>query len=137
MIGKIESYDEKTQTGVIQAEGQYYGFHRDDWSEKLSPRLESKVLFEDKGDTASMVTLIGKYVEHKEAVKSRNKAAFLGMLLGIVGAHRWYLGFYKIALIQMTVTAFTLGFGVLWPFVEGFLIYTGRINEDAEGRPLK
>lgn len=137
MIGKITSYDEQTQTGVIECDELFYGFHHDDWSEKVDPRIDSNVLFEAEGDTASMVTLIGNYIEHKEAVKSRKTAAILAICLGIFGAHRWYLGFYKIAMIQITVTAFTLGFGILWPFVEGFLIYTGRINEDFEGRPLK
>jgi len=139
MIGKIKSYDLETQTGVIQCEGIYYGFHMDDWSETEDPRVDSDVLFEGEGDTASMVTLIGSYLQHKDAVKSRKVAMFLALfpLTGIFGAHRWYLGFYKLAMLQMTVTAFTLGAGYLWPCVEGVLLMNGRIEKDKEGRPLK
>lgn len=139
MIGKIKSYDADIQTGVIQCDGIYYGFHIDDWSETEEPRIDSDVLFEGEGDTASMVTLIGSYLQHKEAVKSRKLAIFLAMfpLTGLFGGHRWYLGFYKIAMIQLTVTAFTLGTGYLWPFVEGILLIAGRIDKDQEGRPLK
>jgi hypothetical protein len=45
------------------------------------------VLFEGEGDTASMVTLIGSYLQHKEAVKSRKLAIFLAMfpLTGLFG----------------------------------------------------
>jgi hypothetical protein len=76
--------------------------------------------------------LIGSYLQHKEAVKSRKLAIFLAMfpLTGLFGGHRWYLGFYKIAMIQLTVTAFTLGTGYLWPFVEGILLIAGRIDKD-------
>jgi len=139
MIGKIKSYDENTQTGVIEFDEQFYGFHRDDWSESLAPREESNVLFEAEGDTASMVTLIGSYKEPKEAVKSRKIAIALAFfpLTGLVGGHRWYLGFYKMGIIQTTVTALSFGGGYLWPFVEGVLLYTGRMYQDSEGRPLK
>jgi len=139
MIGKIKSYDETTQTGVIECDEQFYGFHVDDWSETLAPREESNVLFEAEGDTANLVTLIGSYKEPKEAVKSRRIAIALAFfpLTGIVGGHRWYLGFYKIATIQTVVTAVSFGGGYLWPFVEGVLLVTGKMYMDSEGRPLK
>jgi TM2 domain-containing membrane protein YozV len=140
MIGKIKSYDEKTQTGVIELNAQFYGFHLNDWSESVTPRIESNVLFEAEGDTASMVTLIGHYAaEPKEAIKSRKIAIALAFfpLTGIFGGHRWYLGFYKLGVIQAAVTALSFGGGYLWPFVEGILLLTGRLYEDSEGRPLK
>ncbi|MDC9728905.1 MAG: TM2 domain-containing protein [Methyloprofundus sp.] len=140
MIGKIKSYDEKTQTGVIELDEQFYGFHLDDWSESVAPRIESSVLFEAEGDTATMVTLIGNYAPTpKEAVKSRRIAIALAIfpLTAIVGGHRWYLGFYKMAMIQTVVTAMSFGGGYLWPFIEGVLIFMGKMYEDSEGRPLK
>jgi len=139
MIGKIKSYDENTQTGVIECDEQFYGFHFDDWSEALAPREESNVLFEAEGNTANLVTLIGSYKEPKKAVKSRKIAIALAFfpLTGIVGGHRWYLGFYKIATIQTVVTALSFGGGYLWPFVEGVLLVTGKMYLDSEGRPLK
>jgi len=140
MIGKIKSYDESTQSGVIELDEQFYGFHLDDWSESVAPRTDSSVLFEAEGDTASMVTLIGSYPpEPKEAVKSRNIAIALAFfpLTGIFGGHRWYLGFYKMGVIQTVVTVLSFGGGYLWPFIEGVLLCSGRMYEDSEGRPLK
>lgn len=139
MIGKIKSYDENTQTGVIKCDELYYEFHIKDWSEPVPPIIDSDVLFEDEGDTATFVTLIGSYLDHQEPVKSRKIAMALALfpLTGLFGAHRWYLGFYKIAMIQITVTAVTIGFGLLWPVVEAFLLYSGRLNKDFAGRPLK
>jgi TM2 domain-containing membrane protein YozV len=140
MIGKIKSYDENTETGVIEFDEQFYGFHLDDWSESVAPRIESNVLFDAEGDTATMVTLIGSYpAEPKEAVKSRKIAMALAFfpLTGLFGGHRWYLGFYKMGTIQTIVTVMSFGGGYLWPFVEGVLLYTGKMYADSEGRPLK
>ncbi|GAW86743.1 conserved hypothetical protein [Bathymodiolus platifrons methanotrophic gill symbiont] len=139
MIGKIKSYDEDTQTGVIKSDEMYYEFHINDWSESVPPIIDSDVLFEDEGETASLVTLIGSYLEHKEAVKSRKIAMALAFfpLTGLFGAHRWYLGYKKIATFQIIVTAITFGAGILWPIIDGVLLLTGNLYEDKQGRPLK
>ena len=139
MIGKIKSYDEDTQTGVIKSEEQYFEFHINDWSEPVAPIIGSDVLFEDEGETASMVTLIGSYLDHQEPVKSRRIAIALALfpLTGLFGGHRWYLGFYKLALLQTIVCIVTVGFGILWPIVDAFLLFTGQIAKDNQGRPLK
>jgi len=140
MIGKIKSYDEDTQTGVIKSEEQYYEFHINDWSESLPPLVDLDVLFEEEGDTASMVTLIGSYpVKLEDPVKSRSIAITLAIfpLTGLFGAQRWYLGYYKIATYQIIVTAVTMGAGILWPIIDGILIATGKIDKDNQGRPLK
>ena len=140
MIGKIKSYDEETQTGVIKSEEQYYEFHINDWSEPLPPLVDFDVLFEEEGDTASMVTLIGSYpVKLEDPVKSRSIAITLAIfpLTGLFGAQRWYLGYYKIATYQIIVTAVTMGAGILWPIIDGVLIATGKIDKDKQGRPLK
>ena len=139
MIGKIKSYDEDTQTGVIKSDDRYYEFHVNDWSEPVPPIIDSDVIFEDEGETAIMVTLIGSYLDHQDPVKSRRTAMALALfpLTGAFGGHRWYLGFYKIAIFQIIVTVVTIGFGLLWPLVEGFLLYSGRMDKDKQGRPLK
>ncbi|NOR79811.1 MAG: NINE protein [Methyloprofundus sp.] len=139
MIGKIKSYDEDTQTGVIKSEDLFYEFHVNDWSESVSPVIDSDVLFEDEGETASMVTLIGSYLVHKEAVKSRKIAMTLAFfpLTGLFGGHRWYLGYYKIATFQIIVSVLTAGAGILWPIIDGVLLSTGNLDKDKQGRPLK
>ena len=92
--------------------------------------------YEDK--KLSNVSLLGEYKGPiGEPVKSKMIAGILGILLGWAGAHRFYLGFYKIGLIQIIVTAATLGVGTFWGFIEGVLILAGRIEMDAKRHPLK
>jgi TM2 domain-containing membrane protein YozV len=69
--------------------------------------------------------------------KSRMAAGLLGIFLGSLGIHRFYLGYTTIGVIQIVVTVLTFGLGGLWGFVEGIMIFAGAINRDAQGRPLK
>ena len=64
-------------------------------------------------------------------------AGILGILLGALGVHRFYLGYTTIGIIQIVVTLVTCGWGALWGVVEGILILTGNvITKDATGNPL-
>ena len=71
--------------------------------------------------------------------KSKIVAGLLGILLGGLGVHRFYLGFTKIGVIQIVVTVVTCGFGAIWGFVEGilYLVGAGGYTADSDGRPLK
>jgi TM2 domain-containing membrane protein YozV/ribosomal protein L40E len=77
-------------------------------------------------------------------LKSKLVAGLLGIFLGGLGIHRFYLGYNTIGVIQILVTVvggiITCGIGWLagsiWGLVEGILILTGSINKDAQGRPL-
>ncbi|TYC03115.1 MAG: TM2 domain-containing protein [Kosmotoga sp.] len=69
--------------------------------------------------------------------KSKIAAGLLGIFLGGIGVHRFYLGFTGIGIAQIIVTAITLGIGSIWGFIEGILILTGAIDQDADGLPLK
>lgn len=69
--------------------------------------------------------------------KSRVAAGVLGILLGGLGIHRFYLGNVGIGILQIVVTIITLGFGSIWGFIEGIIIIAGGGWRDAEGRPLK
>jgi TM2 domain-containing membrane protein YozV len=70
-------------------------------------------------------------------LKSKIAAGLLGIFLGSLGIHRFYLGYTTIGVIQIIVSVFTLGAGGIWGFIEGIMILTGNINKDAQGRPLK
>lgn len=70
------------------------------------------------------------------APKSKVVAGLLGILLGSLGVHSFYLGNSKKGLIQIAVTVVTFGLGGLWGFIEGILILAGKINTDAAGNPL-
>lgn len=70
------------------------------------------------------------------AAKSKVLAGILGIFLGGLGIHSFYLGNAKKGILQLVVTVVTLGFGSIWGFIEGILILVGKIDTDASGRPL-
>lgn len=70
--------------------------------------------------------------------KSKLAAGLLGIFLGGLGIHRFYLGYTTIGVVQILVTLITCGVGSLWGLIEGILIIAGTtITTDAQGRPLK
>jgi len=70
--------------------------------------------------------------------KSKLVAGLLGILLGSLGVHRFYLGYIGIGIAQIVVTFVTCGIGAIWGLIEGVLILVGSgITTDSEGRPLK
>ena len=81
----------------------------------------------------SAVTNLAPGTEQKDKLT----AGLLGIFLGSLGIHNFYLGFTTRAIIQIVVTIVTCGIGSLWGFIEGILILTGSINKDANGIPLK
>lgn len=70
-------------------------------------------------------------------MKSKMAAGLLGIFLGGWGIHNFYLGFTKKAIIQIIVSICTCGIGGIWGLVEGIMILTGSISEDANGNPLE
>lgn len=137
MIGQIESYDADAKTGVIKSDETLFEFKADDWVAEALPETGDDVSFDAKGNAAVNVNLVGAYLAKPEAVKYRYLAAVLGLVLGGIGAHRLYLGYYWIALIQVALTIVSGGFGLLWGFIEGVLLFGGQMDKDAKGRPLK
>ena len=69
--------------------------------------------------------------------KSRLLAGLLGIFLGGIGVHNFYLGFTTRAVVQIVVTLITCGVGSIWGFIEGILIICHQINLDAYNFPLK
>lgn len=70
------------------------------------------------------------------APKQKIVAGLLGIFVGGLGIHSFYLGHTTKGIIQIIVTVVTLGIGAIWGFVEGILILTGSIDKDADGNPL-
>lgn len=80
------------------------------------------------------------YVAIDPFAKSRTVAGILGILLGGLGLHRFYLGYVGIGVLQIVVTFLTFGTGAIWGLVEGILYLTqrtGQFSVDATGRPLR
>ena len=75
--------------------------------------------------------------------KSKVVAGILGILLGSLGIHNFYLGKTKIALIQLLASVISLGllapFIGIWGLIEGILILVGHesYRTDSRGIPLK
>lgn len=69
--------------------------------------------------------------------KSRLVAGLLGIFLGGLGVHNFYLGFTSKAVIQIVVSIVTCGIGSIWGFIEGILILCGHTNTDSNNIPLK
>jgi hypothetical protein len=75
--------------------------------------------------------------------KSRLVAGLLGIFLGGLGIHRFYLGYTTIGIVQILLTVFvgifTFGLVALWGFVEGIMIFAGAsyFRNDAKGIPLR
>ena len=71
--------------------------------------------------------------------KSRLVGGLLGILLGGLGIHRFYLGYVGIGVLQIVVTFLTFGVGAVWGFIEGIMILVGAdpFKRDARGVPRK
>ncbi len=65
--------------------------------------------------------------------KSRLVAALLGIWLGAFGAHRFYLGYKRTAVLQVALTLVTGGAAGWWGMLEGWLILAGLFAQDARG----
>jgi TM2 domain-containing membrane protein YozV len=77
------------------------------------------------------------------APKSKLVAGLLGIVLGSLGIHRFYLGYTTIGIIQLVLglggiltCGITTIAAAVWGIVEGIMILTGSINRDASGQPL-
>lgn len=85
------------------------------------------------------------YSESTPVVEQKSKivAGILGIFVGTLGIHNFYLGYNEKAIIQLLLS--TVGvlliigpvIAGLWGLVEGVLILVGSINVDANGVPLK
>ncbi len=143
MIGQIESYNPDTQAGIIKSEGALFTFHlEDNWVAEVPPDEGDDVKFEADGKIANNIDLVGAYLEPPKAVKYKYLAAILAFFLGWAGAHRFYLGFHRLACVQLASSIILYvtglpGFAMLWAFVESILLFGGQINKDAKGRPFK
>lgn len=94
--------------------------------------------------------------------KSKSTAILLAVTLGAFGAHRFYLGFHRVAWFQLltslaaimivviwgvvfamdTLSLVLTAMGVvsllvIWGFCEGVAILAGIVNNDAELHPLR
>ncbi len=86
----------------------------------------------------------GGYAPYRQP-RSRLVAGLLGIFLGSLGIHNFYLGYTTKAVVQLLITLIggmltcglaSIGVGI-WSFVEAILIFTGNISCDGDGMPLR
>ena len=72
--------------------------------------------------------------------KSKIVAGILGILLGSLGIHNFYLGYTSKAIAQLLISVlscFILApISAIWGLIEGVMILAGNIDTDAEGHKL-
>ncbi|MBM3334468.1 TM2 domain-containing protein, partial [Candidatus Sumerlaeota bacterium] len=80
----------------------------------------------------------------RSEAKSKMAAGLLGVFLGALGIHRFYLGYTAIGVAQLVLCllgivtcGITSAAAWIWGLVEGILILTGSINRDSKGQPLR
>jgi len=84
----------------------------------------------------------GNQMPHPNA-KSKIVAGLLGIFLGGLGIHNFYLGFIGKGVAQLLMS--TIGWiliippfaAAIWALIEGIMILVGSINKDAQGIPLR
>ena len=86
----------------------------------------------------------GPWAPQDPNAKSRMAAGLLGIFLGTLGIHRFYLGYTGIGLVMLLASVLSFGFLTpvtgIWGLVEGILYLTdktGSYSRDATGRPLR
>lgn len=73
--------------------------------------------------------------------KSKLAAGLLGIFLGSLGVHNFYLGFTGKAVAQLLISVLSCGtlavVSAIWGLVEGIMYLTGSYTVDGKGNPLK
>lgn len=73
--------------------------------------------------------------------KSRLVAGILGIVLGALGVHNFYLGYTSRGMVQILLSVLSCGIlswvSAIWGLIEGIMILTGSTVTDAAGVPLR
>jgi TM2 domain-containing membrane protein YozV len=92
----------------------------------------------------AVAPLTGQAQPFDPTLKSKLAAGLLGIFVGWLGIHRFYLGYTGIAVAQLILgllgivtCGITTLAAAIWGLVEGILILTGSIDKDAQGKPLR
>ena len=73
--------------------------------------------------------------QQRKSSKSKIVAGLLGIFLGSIGVHNFYLGRTGRGIAQIVATICTCGIAGIWGFIEGILCLCGNYT-DADGLPL-
>lgn len=82
------------------------------------------------------------YAQPQTNINSKSKiaAGLLGIFLGGLGVHNFYLGYTGKAIAQLLISLLSCGLlafvSAIWGLIEGIMILAGSITTDANGVPL-
>ena len=135
MQGQILNYSVQTNAGVITGDdGNRYTFAGSEWKENALPAHGMRVDFEVRGATAvSVYRALAGAVWRRRRVRSKSKvvAGVLGILLGGLGIHKFYLGITGPGLVMLGL--FILGCIMTLVFIGSFLLFALGIIGFIEG----
>ena len=137
IIGQIESYDSETKKGWVKDQDEFFEFNEASWVSSVPPDMGDEVTFELRDGIVVNMCLVAETQKLVQGVKSRWIATLLAITVGWLGVHRFYLGYYKIGLMQIAVFLLLKGYVAVWAIFEALLLFSGHIYKDAKGRPLK
>lgn len=79
-------------------------------------------------------------VNNNPNAKSKLAGGLLGIFLGALGVHNFYLGYTGKAVGQLLITLLSCGIlsfvSAIWGLIEGIMILSGSIDKDANGNLL-
>jgi len=120
-----------TKCGVLRGKGVKHC-----WNCAKSPDPNAAICLSCGADLGNSARRAGTPLGGAAGGKSKVTAGILGILLGGLGVHRFYLGYTTIGIVQVVLTICTFGFAGIWGLVEGICILCGQLNIDAAGLPL-
>ena len=149
MKGRILSYSVQTNSGEISGDdGNRYTFAGQEWQESQPPARGMYVDFATEGSQATGVFRaledpssapasagpnVGTAGARPRATKSKTTAGVLGILLGGLGIHKFYLGYTGPALLFLLLFVFTCGIAGIVTSIIGLIegiIYLTKSDEE-------
>ena len=111
MNGQVLDYSVQTNSGLISGDdGTRYTFIGAEWKETVTPSRGMRVDFETQGtNSVSVYRAVGTSApggsisDAFSGEKNKLVAGLLGIFLGWVGAHKFYLGFSRPARLQAAI----------------------------------
>jgi TM2 domain-containing membrane protein YozV len=112
----------------------------------ILPLIHKKEKYKNTALDEDLLKIFEEYTppDVKGESKSKVRSLVLAIFLGFVGAHNFYLGYTNKAMIQLILSVIggfmTNGITTIiieiWVIVEIIFIAKGRINTDADLRPI-